>query len=200
MARIETLERLRELIPEANPIVAAKILDHLDEQARAFMSQSSFLIMATEGASGIELSPKGDDPGFIDIESSKTILIPERRGNRMALGLHNILLNGRVGLAIFRPATWEVLRVVGSAELRDDDEICKRLSARSQPAILAIRVHIERAYFHCARSLRRAKLWNPESWSEPTSVSFGRIIASTTDRHDLISRIDEAVERSATDL
>lgn len=200
MARIDTIERLREIIPEAAPLVAAKILDHLDDQALAFISRAPFLIMATSGDLGIELSPKGDDPGFIHIEGPRSIVIPERQGNRLALGLQNILTHRQIGLAVFRPSTWEVLRITGKAELVDDAELCEQLSARGQAALLGIRVEIDRAYFHCARSLRRAKLWEPVSWGAPGRISFGRIIASATGRNDLERRIDEAVGRAADDL
>lgn len=200
MTRIESVEHLTRLIPDAAPLVAAKILDHLDDQGLSFVSRSPFLIMATSGEAGIELSPKGDDPGFIRVEDSRTILIPERRGNQLALGLRNILANDRVGLAVFLPATWEVLRIVGRAELLDDVVLCEQLSARNQPAILAIRIRIDRAYFHCARSLRRARLWDSASWDVSTRISFGRIIASATKRDDLEPRIDQAVERASKDL
>lgn len=200
MARIETVDRLLELIPDAAPLVAAKILDHLDDQALSFISNSPFLIMSTTGPSGLELSPKGDSPGFIVVEDQNTLLIPERAGNRLALGLRNIMKNERVGIAVFLPATWEILRIVGTAELDDDPFLCQKMAARDRAAILVIRIRVERAYFHCARSLRRAKLWDPSSWNAPTHISFGRIIARAVQRADLEQRVNDAVERSADEL
>jgi hypothetical protein len=43
-----------------------------------------------------------------------------------------------------------------------------------------MRVANARNCFHCARSVLRANLWNPESWPAPMKVSFGKIIADAT--------------------
>ena len=56
------------------------------------------------------------------------------------------------------PATGETLRVSGTAEIFDDAELVGSLSSLGKPALLATRVHIEHCYFHCARSIVRAKL------------------------------------------
>ena len=51
----------------------------------------------TTAADGtIEVSPKGDEPGFIRVEDPKTLLIPERVGNNLAFGLSNILATGKI--------------------------------------------------------------------------------------------------------
>jgi len=173
MARIESIGRLTELIPDAGPIAAAKVLDHLDDQALAFIARSPFLVMATDNGAGLDLSPKGDDPGFVNVLDAKTLLVPERNGNQLKMGLQNILANGRIGLMFFRPATGDVLRVVGRAELFDDAEMCARLTSHGKAAILAIRVSIEKAFFHCPRAILRAQLWKPESWDAPEPVKMG---------------------------
>jgi len=117
MARIETVERLREIITDYGPRGAAKIRDHVCDQGQAFIARSPFLMMATRGAYGLEVSQKGGDPGFVRIEDSRTLLIPERTGNHLAIGLQNLLHDPQVGLAFIRPATDEVLRVTGEATL-----------------------------------------------------------------------------------
>ena len=191
MAEIATLDRLLELIPDPGPKASAKILDRLDEQALAFARRSPFLVMATDGEAGFELSPKGDDPGFVEIVDPRTLLIPERNGNQLTLGLRNILANGRIGLMLFRPATEEVLRISGRARLLDDQDVCERLATRGKPAVLAIQVDVERAFFHCPRSIKRAGLWRPESWDAPTRVSMGAIIARALERPELKDAIDK---------
>ncbi len=190
MARIELIERLIELIPDPSAIAAAKVLDRLDEQALAFIARSPFLIMATDGGDGLDLSPKGDDPGFVHVLDDKTLLVPERNGNQLKMGLRNILANGRIGLLFFRPATGDVLRVVGKAELFDDADLCERLTSHGKPAILAIRVEIERAFFHCPRAILRSQLWKPESWDAPSPVKMGKIYAAALKRPEIEEYID----------
>ncbi len=191
MARIETLERLIEMIPDPSAIAAAKILDHLDDQALDFIARSPFLIMATDSEAGLDLSPKGDDPGFVHVLDNKTLLVPERNGNQLKMGLRNILANGRIGLMFFRPATGDVLRVVGRAELLDDADLCTQLTSHGKPAILAIRVAIDRAFFHCPRAILRAQLWKPESWDAPSPVKMGKIYARALARPEMEKVIDE---------
>jgi PPOX class probable FMN-dependent enzyme len=190
MAKIDSLARLTELIPEASAITAAKLLDHLDDQALAFIARSPFLIMATENETGIDLSPKGDDPGFVHVLDDKTLLVPERSGNHLKMSLRNVLANGRIGLMFFRPATGDVLRVVGRAELFDDADLRERLTSHGKPAILAIRVNIERAFFHCPRAILRAQLWKPESWDAASPVKMGKIYAAALARPDIEEYID----------
>jgi hypothetical protein len=125
-------------------------------------------------------------------------LIPERKGNQLALGLGNILADPRVGIMMIRPATDEVLRISGRASLIDDHDICARLTARGQPAMLAIRVEIDRAAFHCVRSARRAGLWQPETWDEPTKISFGKIYADALSMPNIREMFDKmAAEHDA---
>jgi PPOX class probable FMN-dependent enzyme len=190
VARIETIERLTELIPDPSAIAGAKVLDHLDEQALAFIARSPFLVMATENETGLDLSPKGDDPGFVHVLDNKTLLVPERNGNQLKMGLRNILANGRIGLMFFRPATGDVLRVVGRAELFDDADLCERLTSHGKPAILAIKVAIDRAFFHCPRAILRAQLWKPESWDAAEPVRMGRIYAAALARPEIEEYID----------
>lgn len=184
MARIQDLAHLRRLIPPPPPLGgknegASKVLDYLEEQSLEFLSVCPFMILASSGPDGIELSPKGDDPGFMVVEDSRTLLIPERTGNGLAFGLQNMLIDDRVGAFFMRPNTEEVLRVTGRVELFDDEHLCHKLAYHGVPAVLAIRLHIERAFFHCVRSIRRAQLWKPEGWSPQMRVKFGKIMAAS---------------------
>jgi|SRR5580704_13442819 PPOX class probable FMN-dependent enzyme len=182
MSEITSATALRAMIGEPNRLTRKKIRDRLDEQARAFIARSPFLLLATSNEDGsLEVSPKGDEPGFVAFEDDCTLLVPDRAGNNLAFGLMNILRNPNVALIFLSPGTGETLRVSGRASLHDDAEECRRLSARGQAAKLVIRIDVARTYFHCARSVLRANLWNPDRWPEPMKISFGRIIADATD-------------------
>ncbi|WP_052223347.1 pyridoxamine 5'-phosphate oxidase family protein [Novosphingobium malaysiense] len=200
MARIETVERLREIIVDYGPRGAAKIRDHICEQGRAFIERSPFLVLGTIGVDGMELSSKGDQPGFVEQVDSRTLLIPERAGNHLCIGLQNILRDPRVGLMIVRPATDEVLRISGRATLDDDADLCEKMSAGGKPAVLIIRVAVERAAFHCVRSARRARLWEPEAWDAPTRISFGKIYADALAQPGLRETFDRFTEESDSKL
>lgn len=181
MGQISDVGGLRKILPEPNSLTLAKIRDHLDEQSRAFVARSPFLLLSTSCEDGtLEVSPKGDQPGFVGIEDVRTVLLPERAGNNMAIGLTNIIRNPNVGMIFLCPGTGETLRIAGRATLHDDSDLCQRFAIRAQPAKLVIRISVARTYFHCARAVLRAQLWKPDSWPEPMRVSFGKIIAEVT--------------------
>lgn len=178
MSRITSVEGLRRVLAMPRETTKMKLLDALDEQAKDFIKASPFLMLATADAQGrVDVSPKGDLPGFVEIEDDCTVLLPDRTGNNLAFGLENIIATGQVGVIFLRPGTGETLRLNGRAEIFDDADLLARLGTSERPALLAIRIHIEHCYFHCARSIHRAQLWKPETWPERQRVSFGKIIA-----------------------
>jgi len=200
MAQLTSADDLRRIIPEPRPTTRAKILDALDEQSIEFLKRCPFALVGTTSADGtIEVSPKGDEPGFIRVEDPQTLLIPERAGNNLAFGLSNIIANGKIGLIALVPATGETLRISGTAEVDDDPELVASLSSLGKPALLATRVRVQHSYFHCARSIVRAKLWDPKSWSAPGRVSFGKIIAPRVGGDaEMAQRIDDGVAGAYT--
>jgi len=201
MARLNSVADLRRIIAEPRPTTFKKILDALDEQSIEFLKRCPFALVGTTAEDGtIEVSPKGDEPGFIRVEDPQTLLIPERIGNNLAFGLSNIVANGKIGLIALVPATGETLRISGTAEVFDDPELVQSLSSLGKPALLATRVHIKHCYFHCARSILRANLWKPEAWPAPGRISFGKIIAPRIGAdEDLAARIDASVAGSYKD-
>jgi hypothetical protein len=200
MARISTKEDLRRIIAEPRPASRVKILDALDEQSIEFLKRCPFALLGTTSADGtVEVSPKGDEPGFIRVEDAKTLLIPERVGNNLAFGLNNIIDTGEIGIIALVPATGETLRISGTAEIHDDPDLVASLSSLGKPALLATRVRIKHCYFHCARSIVRAKLWDPKAWPAPGRISFGRIIAPRIGESDAVAaQIDANVEGAYT--
>jgi len=198
MAKLSSTADLRRVIAEPRSTTKAKVLDALDEQSIDFLKRCPFALIGTTAADGtVEVSPKGDEPGFIRVEDSRTLLIPERVGNNLAYGLSNIIATGQIGVIALVPATGETLRVSGTAEVFDDADLVKSLSSLGKPALLATRVHIKHCYFHCARSIMRANLWKPEAWPAPSRVSFGKIIAPRIGAgDDLAKKIDDSVAGS----
>ena len=197
MSRIETVDQLRAVLGEPREATKAKVLPHLDQQASDFIRASAFAILSTVSREGVvEASPKGDEPGFVRIENETTLLMPERAGNNLAFGLTNMLETGRVGLIFLKPRTGETLRITGRAEIFDDGDLRAKLGTPERPALLAIRIHVERCYFHCARARLRSKLWEPESWPPAQRILFGRIIAPRVGGDEaMAAAIDERVEK-----
>lgn len=191
MAQIETLDRLIELIPDPSPRAAAKILRRLDGQATNFIKRSPFVLIATDGAEGIEISPKGDLPGFVEVVDDRTLLIPERPGNQLKMGLRNLLDNGRISLLFLCPPTGDAVRIKGRCTLHDDAAMCARLSAHGRPALLVMRVEIDHAFFHCPRAILRSGIWKPDSWGDPMRISMGKVYAEALGKPEIETMFDE---------
>jgi hypothetical protein len=197
-----TVDAIRTIVGEPHPAISLKVLDSLDEISIAYIQKSPFLVLATADKDGFpDVSPKGDEPGFVAIEGPRTLLIPDRKGNRLIYSLQNILANPRIAVLFMVPGTEETLRVQGHAVLIRDPGVLQRLSARGQPALLAIRLTVEKCFFHCARAFKRANLWSPESWPPRQRISFGKQIAPRLGGGDeLIRQIDEFAAEENKDL
>jgi len=194
--RIESSEQLQSLIGEPHPLVQKKVFRALDEAAIVFIKRSPFIVLSTADAEGNQdASPKGDGPGFVVVENENTLLIPERKGNKLMFGLHNILNNPQVGMIFLVPGTNETLRVNGTAELTNDPALLDRLVARGAPALLATRVTVKECFFHCAKAFLRSQLWKPETWPAREQISFGKmLVAKVGGDEGMAAQIDKLIE------
>ena len=193
---IDDLTALRRIIGEPIPGLGQKNQNLISDEAREYIERAPFLVLATSDAQGnLDASPKGDGPGFCLIEDERTLVIPDRPGNKLAYGLENILSNPRVGVIFVLPGTPETVRVNGTATLTADPDLLARLAARGKPAVLAIRIQVEECFHHCAKAFIRSQLWKPESWSTRLKISFGKMAAKRFKLgDDVAEKFDAAVE------
>jgi PPOX class probable FMN-dependent enzyme len=193
---IEDVAALRRIVGQSLPGLELKNQNTISDEARAYIARSPFLVLATCDAQGhLDASPKGDGPGFCLVEDERTLVIPDRPGNKLVYGLQNILANPRVGVIFLLPGTPETVRVNGTASLTADPELLARLAARGKPATLAIRVRVEECFHHCAKAFIRSGLWKPESWGERLKISFGAMAAKHLKLGgDVAAKFDAAVE------
>lgn len=192
--RITTEEQLDALLGAPSPITRTKLLTALDEMSIGFIKRSPILVIGTADADGNQdVSPKGDHPGFVEVIDPNTILIPERKGNRLKFGFRNILANPHVGLIFMVPNSVETLRINGTAELTADPALLERLPARGASALLVTRVTVRECFFHCGKAFIRSALWQPETWAINPKVSFGKQLSRG--KEDLARQIDQAIEQ-----
>ncbi len=173
--RIDSSDQLRDTLGQPVPGVAAKVADRLDPVSKDFIKHSPLALVSTVDSAGrLDVSPKGDAPGFCHVADDYTLLLPDRKGNKLAFGFDNILQTQRIGLLFLIPRARETLRVNGSAEITRDPALLEQLSAQGRPALLCTRIFVEECFLHCGKALIRSRLWQPEHWQEPPDVSFGR--------------------------
>ncbi len=159
---ITSEDELRALHTPPSDLVKRKCIDRLDRHCRAFIALSPFLVLGTADAEGhADVSPRGDPPGFVKVLDDKTLLIPDRPGNNLLDSLSNIVANPEVGLLFVIPGFDETLRVNGTAEVVRDPALLAPLVIEGKAVKVAIRVTVREVYLHCAKSFRRARLWDP---------------------------------------
>ncbi|HWJ75290.1 MAG TPA: pyridoxamine 5'-phosphate oxidase family protein [Kaistia sp.] len=182
MAPIRSSDALRALYGAPSPRALAKQLDHIDKHCRAFIALSPFLVLATEGPDGLgDATPRGDHPGFVTVADDRTLIIPDRPGNRRIDSLTNIVARPAIGLLFLIPGFLETLRVNGDAVV--DDDLALREAHRvddSLPATVLV-VTVREAYLQCGKALMRSDLWVPASWPERTLLpTMGEMLKDHT--------------------
>ncbi len=167
---------------DAIPLVRAKICDHLTPQTRRFVELSPFVCLATSNARGAcDVSPRGDPPGFVRILDARTLLLPDRPGNRLADSLRNVLANPHVGLLFVIPGVDDTLRVNGRATLTTDAALLAPSAIEDKVPKLGVLVDIDEAYTQCSKAFLRSHLWDPARFRARTDLpSTGEILAGIT--------------------
>ncbi|TPE14751.1 pyridoxamine 5'-phosphate oxidase family protein [Pantoea vagans] len=157
ITELTELERLYGTV--ARPSIA-KVTDHIHPAYRPFIDASPFVALATSGPDGLDVSPRGDPAGFIDIEDDRTLLLPDRRGNNRIDSLRNILHDNRVALLFLIPGIGETLRVNGTAAISTDPVLLERFAVNKQPPKTVLRIAVDTVFFQCSRAILRAGLWD----------------------------------------
>jgi PPOX class probable FMN-dependent enzyme len=159
---ITSEEALRAIIGGSRAEVATKIADHLNDLTRQFIERSPFVCIATTGPDGsCDVSPRGDPPGFVRILDERTLLVPERPGNRIADTMRNIIATHRAGLLFLIPGVGDTFRVNGRALLTTDPDLLAPSAVGGSVPRLGILVAIEEAYTQCSKAFIRSALWDP---------------------------------------
>lgn len=179
---IETEDRLRENFGEVHPLAVLKSRPGLDKYSRQFIAMSPFLVISTADANGkADLSPRGDPPGFVHMVDDHTILIPDRPGNNRLDTMANIVANPNVGCLFFIPGFEDTLRLNGKARITDDAELLKHCTVSGKQPKVGILIAVEEVFMHCAKALKRSKLWHDDYRQDRSQMpSIARIIMDQT--------------------
>ncbi|WP_223588889.1 pyridoxamine 5'-phosphate oxidase family protein [Neobacillus bataviensis] len=188
--KIKTEDELRSLIGEPSELVRKKVISHLDDHCKDFISRSPFLVISTSDASGYcDVSPRGDMPGFVLVLDEKHIIIPERPGNKKIDTMRNILSNPKAGLLFLIPGLGETLRVNGKASLVKDDILLDRMAHRGKKPLVGICIEVEECFIHCAKAMKRSGIWEPETWSDKDSLpNAAKILLDHTKLPDMTEK------------
>jgi len=157
---LTTVQALEAIYGPIAPPSLVKEVDHIHPVYRPFIEAASFVILASSGPGGLDASPRGDLPGFVHIEDSKTLYLPDRRGNNRIDTLRNIIEDPRVALLFLVPGVGETLRVNGTAQISIAPDLLARFAVDGKPPKSVLRITVTNVYFQCSRAVIRAGLWD----------------------------------------
>jgi uncharacterized protein len=167
---VTSVETLRAIVGEPMEAVKRKVTGSLSEAQQEWLTASPLGFVATTDADGrVDVSPKGDPPGFVHVIDARTIAIPERPGNKRVDGFLNVLQQPHVGTVFLIPGRGDTLRINGTGTVLSDADYFDDMIVDGKRPILALEIAVEEVFFHCAKAFLRSNTWKPDTW-DPTSV------------------------------
>jgi uncharacterized protein len=159
---------LATIYPKPSPRVIAKARPEIDAHARKFIEMSPFCVLATSGSDGsVDASPRGGNPGFVNIAGPNRLLMPDRSGNNRIDSFRNIVEgSGFVQLIFFVPGIDETLRVGGKGKLSADPALLAAMEEFGKLPRAVLNLDVHEAYFHCGKALMRSRLWATDTQVE----------------------------------
>ena len=179
---VTSIEELEQLYDSPVDTSLLKITDHITPLQREYVDASPFVVLATVGPEGVDVSPRGDPAGFVRVVDQRTLQLPDRRGNNRLDSLRNIVRDPRVSLLFLVPGVGVTLRVIGDAVLRTDLELRRDFEIDGKLPATVIEIAVTQAYTQCPKALIRSDLWNPERFRQASELpSVGQINQAITD-------------------
>jgi uncharacterized protein len=201
----KTEAELRASINQPIDLAVAKAIKKLDHYCIDFINRSPFLCIGTNNGHRADVSPRGDHPGFVQVLDENTIFIPERPGNNRIDTLTSIIENPSVGVFFMIPGFEECLRITGQACIVGDENLLEAAKVNGKIPKLGILVRVDEAMLHCAKAIRRCKLWEPASLQDRSQMpTLGKMILEQTSTAEnppseaLVEEVDNYVEHINT--
>ena len=162
---VETADEVRDTLGPEMYSQGTKVIDHIDDHCRVWIERSPFVVISSASASGaMDVSPKGDPPGFVKVVDTRTLAIPDRLGNHRGDTYINVIENPQVGLMFVVPNRREVVRVSGTARIVKDPALLESMAVNDKVPDMALLVRVSEAMFHCGKSMIRSGMWQPDKW------------------------------------
>ena len=160
MEIITTISELEALYDNASSASLDKVTPVITPMYRTWIEASRFCILSTVGTEGTDATPRGDDGPVVRITDSKTLLMPDWRGNNRLDNLRNIVIDPRISLMFMIPGNCNLVRINGTAKLTADPELCASFAKKDIHPRIVIVITVDELYFQCAKAIMRSGLWN----------------------------------------
>lgn len=176
---VTDLDTLAQLYGAPAESSLRKEVNYIHPHYRALIEAARFVALATAGPDGLDVSPRGDAAGFVQVEDERTLLLPDRRGNNRIDSLRNILHDPRVALLFLIPGVGETLRVNGRARILAEPALLERFAVDGKTPRTVLHITVDTVFFQCSRAVLRAGLWDASQQIQRASLpSAGAMLAS----------------------
>ena len=192
---------LRELMGEPLARAVAKSMTSLNQHCRDVISRSPFVLIASANSQGqMDVSPKGDPPGFVRVLDDSTLAIPERPGNRRADTYNNVLENPRIALIFLTPGKNETLRLSGTAQIVRDLALRESMAMRGKTPEFVLVVTVQEVFFHCAKCIIRSQLWEPSAWPSLDGLpTLAETLVAAAGLSQPVEELDKAIKKAESE-
>ncbi|HYI97902.1 MAG TPA: pyridoxamine 5'-phosphate oxidase family protein [Bryobacteraceae bacterium] len=191
---MECVTELRDRYGQPIERARLKSLRRLDQHCRRFIQLSPFVCLGTSGEDGADVTPRGDQPGFVHVLDDTTLALPDWPGNNRLDSLANVLSNPEIGMLFLIPGVDETLRVNGTAVISTGPEVLGRWNVNGKHPKSALMITVKEAFLHCGKALIRSRLWHDDYKIDRRMLpSYGKMLKDQIDIADTAAEIEESV-------
>lgn len=192
---IQSSSDLRDVAQMPSHYVDHKVIDHIDDLSRRFIAAATLAIVSSTRPDGIlDVTPRGDPPGFVRILNENLMAIPDRPGNNRMDTFENIFENQNIGIIFIIPGHRDTLRVSGKGAVVQDSELAQATAINGRKAGLTLLVRVERVLCHCPKAFVRGKVWQSDAWPDTTNVpTLAEMMVAHGEIAETVSEVDAVV-------
>jgi PPOX class probable FMN-dependent enzyme len=143
--------------------IQKSVLGHLVDFHRAYLAQATFFCLATGSERGLDASPRGGPPGFVQALDDGHVAFADWPGNNRIESLRNLAQDDRLGMLFLFPGLEVFMRINGRGRVTQDAALLDRLLEKGKRPKTATVVAIDEVLFHCGKAVNRARLWHPDA-------------------------------------
>ncbi|MFJ8959034.1 2Fe-2S iron-sulfur cluster-binding protein [Lentzea sp. NPDC102401] len=128
-----------------------------------FLAAAPFLVLSTwDSSGGSDTSPRGDQGAVVRVLDGRRLLMADRKGNKRADSLHNLLRDDRLSFAALVPGRTGVLQVRGRGRITVDPAHLEPLALHGTPPHAALLIDVEAAELVVSEAVARARMWTAD--------------------------------------
>jgi uncharacterized protein len=159
---IQNATDLQSLVGVPHDIIKAKVLRKLDRHCLAYLKQSPIVFLGFRYKEMSEILILDANPGFIEVINNATLRIPHHlEFSIVDAEVFNQPLP--ISLYCWLPGIEETLRINGVATTLVND---KTTNESDKISFKAIRIAVKGVFLHCAKSIKRSKLWTEKKYQD----------------------------------